>query len=108
NHALYVDGDWLTYQNWVIYSDSANVAMRKGDDGYQSITILTNNGASSANYTLNITNTGYDSGTKIVDVLSCEALSAGSDGNLTVSMSQGLPRIYYPMELLDCSGICGY
>ncbi|KAH0378125.1 alpha-amylase, partial [Aureobasidium melanogenum] len=108
NHALYVDGDWLTYQNWVIYSDSANVAMRKGDDGYQSITILTNNGASSANYTLNITNTGYDSGTKIVDVLSCEALDAGSDGNLTVSMSQGLPRIYYPMELLDCSGICGY
>ncbi|CAD0045401.1 unnamed protein product [Aureobasidium pullulans] len=108
NHALYVDGDWLTYQNWVIYSDSANVAMRKGYDGYQTVTVLTNKGASSSNYTLSVTNTGYVNGTEVVDVLSCEALTAGQSGTLTVPMSQGLPKIYYPVEVLDCSGICGY
>jgi alpha-amylase len=108
NHALFVDGDWLTYQNWVIYSDSANVAMRKGYDGYQTITVLTNKGANSADYTLSVTKTGYDSGTKVVDILTCEALTAGADGSLKVPMTQGLPKIYYPLELLDCSGICGY
>lgn len=108
NHALFVDGDWLTYQNWVVYSDSANVAMRKGYDGYQTITVLTNKGANSADYTLSVIKAGYDSGTKVVDILTCEALTAGADGGLRVPITQGLPKIYYPLELLDCSGICGY
>ncbi|KAI5241351.1 alpha-amylase [Aureobasidium subglaciale] len=108
SHALYVDADWLTYKNWVIYSNSNNVAMRKGYDGYQTITVLTNNGAGSEDYTLSVTNTGYTNGMTVVDVLSCEVLSAGTDGTLAVPMSQGLPKIYYPVELLDCSGICGY
>jgi alpha-amylase len=108
NHALFVDEGWLTYQNWVIYSDSANVAMRKGYDGYQTITVLTNKGSNSADYILSVTKTGYNSGIKVVDVLSCEALTTGADGSLKVPMTQGLPKIYYPVGLLDCSGICGY
>lgn len=108
NHAQFVDGDWLTYKNWVIYSDSNNVAMRKGYDGFETVTILTNSGASSSDYTLKVGNTGFTNGTKVVDVLSCSVLTVGTSGTLTVPMSQGLPKIYYPADLLDCSGICGY
>lgn len=108
NHAMYVDADWLTYNNRVIYSDKSNVAMRKGFSGYQTITVLTNSGASSSDYTLTVTNTGFNNGTEVVDVLSCDTLTTGDSGNLSVPMTGGLPRIYYPTELLDCSGICGY
>jgi alpha-amylase len=108
NHALFQDINWLTYQNSVIYSDSANVAMRKGNAGYQTVTVLTNSGASSADYTLSVTNTGYTNGTEVVDILSCKGLTVGASGLLTVPMTQGLPRIFYPVKLLNCSDICGY
>lgn len=107
NHALYVDGSYLTYNNYPIYSDASTIAMRKGDDGYQVIAVLSNLGASGSNYTLSLSNTGWEAGTDVMEMLTCESLVVSEDGTLPVPMSQGLPRVYYPTDNLDCSGICG-
>lgn len=107
NHALYVDGTYLTYNNYVIYSDTSTIAMRKGDAGYQVITVLSNLGASGSNYTLDLSNTGWDAGTDVMEMLTCEPLVVSDDGTLPVPMGLGQPRVYYPTDNLDCSGLCG-
>ncbi|KAI9684981.1 MAG: hypothetical protein M1820_010854 [Bogoriella megaspora] len=107
NHALSVDGSYLTYQNWPIYQDTTTVAMRKGSDGKAVITVLSNKGSNGASYTQNIPNTGLDGGAAVTEILSCDTLTAGSDGSLTVPMANGLPRVYYLTSLLSSSGVCG-
>ncbi|GAB7350076.1 hypothetical protein MBLNU459_g0743t2 [Dothideomycetes sp. NU459] len=107
NHALYVDGGYLTYRNYPIYSDASTVAMRKGYNGSQVITVLSNLGAGGSNYTLNLSNTGFESGEEVMEMLTCESAVVAEDGRLPVPMSQGLPRVYYSMDNLDCTGICG-
>lgn len=107
NHAIYVDATYLTYKNWVIYSDSNTIAMRKGYDGKQIITVLSNKGASGSSYTLTLGNTGFTSGMQVVEVITCSTVTADGSGNIAVSMAQGLPRVFYPKSGLTGSGICG-
>lgn len=106
NQAIADDADYLTYQNWVIYSDTTTIAMRKGNDGYQVITVLSNKGASGDAYTLNLSNTGWTSGTEVVEVLTCSSVTVTSSATVTVPMASGLPRVYYPAAQLSGSGIC--
>ncbi|KAI9657628.1 MAG: hypothetical protein M1821_002804 [Bathelium mastoideum] len=108
NHALSVDGEYLTYQNWPIYTDTTTVAMRKGADGQAMITVLSNKGSDGASYTQNIPNTGLAGGAGVTEILSCDTLTANSDGSLNVPMAQGLPRVYYLTSTLSQSGICGH
>ncbi|GME28447.1 hypothetical protein GTA08_BOTSDO06744 [Neofusicoccum parvum] len=106
NQAISKDADYLTYQNWVIYSDTTTIAMRKGFDGYQIITVLSNKGANGDAYTLNLSNTGWTSGTQVVEILTCSTVTVTSSNTVTVPMSNGLPRIYFPRTQLTGSGIC--
>lgn len=107
NHALYVDGGYLTYKNWVIYSDTTTLAMRKGYDDKQIIAVLSNKGASGAAYTLTLGNTGFTAGMQVMEMLTCTTVTVDSDGNIAVPMASGLPRVYYPKSALAGSGICG-
>lgn len=107
NRAIYKDANYVNYQNWVIYSDTTTIGMRKGFDGNQIITILSNKGASGASYTQAIGNTGWTSGTQVVEILTCTTVTIDSSNNLNVPMAQGLPRIYFPLTSLSGSGICG-
>ncbi|KAH8152050.1 uncharacterized protein LAJ45_04044 [Morchella importuna] len=102
NRAIEVSGDtYLTYQAWVIYSDTNSLAIRKGDI----VTVMTNLG-SSGSATLSVTSTGYTAGATVVDVLSCTTLTVGTSGTLSVSITSGLPKVFYPSASLSGSGIC--
>lgn len=80
--------------------------MRKGYKGTQTITILSNKGASGDEYTLNLSNTGYEAGSKLTEIISCSTVTVGDDGKVPVSMKEGLPRILYPSSVLEGSTLC--
>ena len=122
--AIAQNDTYLTYQNYPVYTDTSTLAMRKGFDGNQIITVLSNLGAQGANYTLQLGNTGYDAGSTVVDILACQDATVDGSGVLPVEMGQGLPRVcqgvafshwyqlttaqvFYPQAQLKGSGICG-
>jgi len=108
--AISKNSTYLTYQNYPIYSDSNTIAMRKGFDGNQIVTVLSNRGASGSSYTLTLTNseTRYTAVENVVEVLSCTTVTVDSSGNLAVPMASGLPRVFYPATQMSGSGMCGY
>lgn len=67
--------------------------MRKGFDGNQVITVLSNLGANGPSYTFSLGNTGYTAGQVVVEVLSCTQVTADGNGNIVVSMGAGLPKV---------------
>ncbi|EGC43184.1 alpha-amylase [Histoplasma capsulatum var. duboisii H88] len=105
--AIADDVNYLTYKNYPIYQDQNTIAMRKGFDGKQIITVLSNLGSSGASYTLQLGGTGYPAGMRVTDVYTCTSSAVGSNGQLPVPMGAGEPRILYPSERLVGSGICG-
>lgn len=81
--------------------------MRKGFDGSQVIGVFTNAGSNgSPSVTLASSQTGFTANQALIDVMSCTAATADSSGSLSVTLSGGLPRIYYPVAGLSGSGIC--
>ncbi|KAB8239457.1 alpha-amylase [Aspergillus alliaceus] len=106
SHAISTDKSYLTYKNWPIYKDDTTIAMRKGSDGSQVITVLSNKGANGDSYTLSLENTGYTAGQKLTEVVTCSIVTVGSDGKVPVPMEKGLPRVLYPSEKLGDSKIC--
>lgn len=107
SRAIAVSADYLTYQNWIIYSDSSTMAIRKGFDGRQVISVFSNRGSSGGSYTLNLKSHGYPNGYEVLDVLSCTMATVDTSGTLPVPMAQGLPRVYFPTAQLTGSKICG-
>lgn len=72
-----------------VYTDKNNIALRKG----KIVSVYTNLGANSPDYTLSVSGTGYAANQRLVEVLSCSNVTVGADGILGVGMSQGLPRV---------------
>ncbi|KAJ5772917.1 hypothetical protein N7457_007813 [Penicillium paradoxum] len=102
-----VKGDnYTTYQNYPIYKDEHALAMRKGDDGSQTITVLTNAGSGGDSSTLSVPDTGFKAGDKLTEVITCEAVTVDDSGNVPVPMAGGEPRILYPSDLLKDSKLC--
>ncbi|KAK4928504.1 hypothetical protein LTR49_004911 [Elasticomyces elasticus] len=101
-HASSDDSSYLIYENYPIYTDTTTIAMRKG----KMVTVLSNKGADGAAYTQSIP-AGYASGSGLTELLSCNTVTAGSDGSISVPMANGQPRIYYPTAALSGSGLCG-
>lgn len=93
SHAIYKDWNYLRYMAYAIYSDSSTIAMRKGFDGYQTIGIFSNLGATGPSYTLKLENTGYTSGQTVTEMLQCKSITADGGGNIAVPMGQGLPKV---------------
>ena len=98
-NAVAKDSGYLTYKNSPIYKDTTTIAMRKG----KMVTILSNKGSSGDNYT-QVIPANYASGTKVVDLLTCNSLTAATDGSIAVPMGAGAPRVYYPSS--DATKIC--
>lgn len=80
--------------------------MRKGNNGTQVVTVLTNAGAGGSSYTLSLPDTGYSAGAALTEVLSCTDITVSDDGEVPVPMESGLPRVLYPTAKLEGSGIC--
>lgn len=97
SQAIAQDSTYLSYQAYPVYSDSNTIVMRKGYTGYQVIGVYTNVGSSGyKSLTLTSSMTGFTAGQSLVDVLSCTAFTADYSGNLAVTLSSGLPRVFYP------------
>lgn len=81
--------------------------MRKGSQGSQQvITLLSNHGSSGSSYTFDLSNHGYSSGSKLVELYTCSSLQVDSNGNIPVPMSSGLPRALVPAAWVSGSGLC--
>ncbi|KAI3401655.1 hypothetical protein diail_9319 [Diaporthe ilicicola] len=106
--AISKDSTYLDYSAWPIYSDSHTIGMRKGYAGYQIVGVYSNVGSgASTTVTLTAVSTGFTSGQALTDVMSCNSFTADSSGNLAVTVSAGVPRVFYPTAALSGSGICG-
>lgn len=97
--AIAADTEYLSHNTHLIYSDRTAVDLRKGSDGKQVITVLSNSGANGDNYTLSLSDTGWENGDKVVDVLTCTTMTVSSDSSSIVPIDFGLPRAYYPSGL---------
>ncbi|KAI9702084.1 MAG: hypothetical protein M1836_001428 [Candelina mexicana] len=106
HQAIEMDSNYLIYKNYPVYSNGHVIAMRKGFDGNQVITVLTNGGQSSKEYTFALGGTGFRPGEVLVEVTKCVTVSINADGSLDVAMAQGLPKVFYPARHLSGSGIC--
>lgn len=108
SRAIAQDSSYLSYQAYPVYTDNNNIAMRKGRDGYQVIGVFTNKGSSgSSSLTLTTSMTGFTASQSVVDVMSCTTFTTDSSGSLGVTLSGGIPRVFYPSARLSGSGICG-
>lgn len=106
--AISQDSTWVTYQAYSIYSDTHTIGMRKGNTGHQIIGVYSNVGSSgSTTVTLTAANTGFTASQSVTDVMSCTAFTADSSGDLSVSISAGVPRVFYPTTALSGSSLCG-
>lgn len=105
-HVIRKDHNYLIYQNHPLYSNAHVIAMRKGFDNYQVITVLTNAGADSADYTFVLGGTGFQPKEVLVEITKCATVVIQDDGSLHVAMDQGLPKVFYAAKHLRGSGIC--
>lgn len=105
--AISKDSSYLTYNAWPVYSDTHTIGLRKGNAGYQVVGVYSNVGASgSTTVTLTSANTGFTAGQALTDVMSCTAFTADSSGGLTVTISGGVPRVFYPTAALSGYSSC--
>lgn len=106
HYAISQGTNYTAYKNYVIYSDDNTLAMRKGYDGSQTVTVLSNLGTDGPSYVLNLTGTGFPAGAKLIDLLNCNIATVDTDGNVALAMQSGLPRVLYLFSLNAISGFC--
>lgn len=106
SHSIHLSGK-ITHdllQNTPIYQDNNNLAMVKGSNGTQVVTVVSNVGSSSGQYTLTVQGAGYAAGTSLMDLISCTKVTVQSSGDISVPMSSGLPSVLYPASKLNGTG----
>lgn len=106
NHVISIDPGYTTYGIKAIYNDAHTAAFRKGTDGKQIVSVITNGGENSGTSTLKLAGTGWRAGTEVVEILTCRRSTVAQDGSLEVAMDSGLPRVYVAGGVTDLSMIC--
>jgi alpha-amylase len=107
SRAIQQDQNYLSSNTSTIYSDQHVVAMRKGFDGYQIISVYANVGAGQTfNVTLSSAQTGFKAGDQLVEVTKCATSKVDANGNLVATSPNGEPKVFYPLNRLSGSGIC--
>lgn len=105
-HSIRTDPTYIDSKSYPIYTGSSEVVVRKGQR--QTIMVLSTQGENSGDYNLSLPVT-YELGTVAMDVLNCVNYTVDSfTGNLVVPMSKGEPRVLFPLDQMDGSGLCGF
>ncbi|KAL2013069.1 hypothetical protein VTN00DRAFT_594 [Thermoascus crustaceus] len=105
-HSIRIDPTYIDSKSYPIYTGSSEVVVRKGQR--QTIMVLSTQGEKSGDYNLSLPVT-YELGTVAMDVLNCVNYTVDSStGNLVVPMSKGEPRVLFPLDQMDGSGLCGF
>ncbi|KAF1978805.1 glycoside hydrolase family 13 protein [Bimuria novae-zelandiae CBS 107.79] len=107
NKASFSVTPFLTSMAKVVYYDAHNVAFAKGPPDAMILTMINNNGAHAANYTLQVATSRFTPRTPVVELLTCTQMMVGSQGSLTLTVTGGTPLVLYPYNLLQGTGWCG-
>jgi alpha-amylase len=106
-HAYFLSRDYLDLPTHTIYQDSSVLAFTKGVEGRQVVMVLSTQPSTSKYYTIRMFYS-YNAGVQLVDVLNCKNYTVDNYGLLEVDMNKGEPRVFFPSEYMDGSGLCGY
>jgi len=106
NHAISTDNRYVTNHSITLWHDNSTYANRKGPEGVQIVTVLSNQGSKGGSYELSVPNAGLP-GTEFTEIFNCTTVSANNAGNITVQMSGGAPKVFFPTHQLNGTGLCG-
>ncbi|KAL4815129.1 glycoside hydrolase superfamily [Aspergillus spinulosporus] len=110
-HAISLGSDYLDEQTVPLFRGGSELAFSKGVEGRQIIMLLSGQGSKGDPYTLTLP-VSYNAGTTVTDVLNCvnyTAVASGERaGELDVPMAKGEPRVFFPADLMEGSGLCGH
>ena len=72
------------------------------------LTLLSNGGNSSTtSWNVSGSDTGYAPDTVLLDLLTCQTTTTGSDGGVNVQSEGGQPKVYVPQAALNGNVMCG-
>lgn len=106
-HAYQLDNTYVTQQTSNIYTGGSELGFSKGVEGKQVIMLLSTQGTNSTPYDVILKGT-YNAGMGITEVLYCKNYTVDEVGTVRVGMESGLPRVFFPTQLMDGSGLCGH
>lgn len=98
NQAANKDNSYPSTVSSIIYSDDHTIATKKAN----LVAIFTNVGAS-ASPSVTLSQSGFQKGDQVVDLLTCSSTTVGDSG-LEVTMALGVPKVYASSSV--ASGIC--
>lgn len=101
-----VDPQYYDVVSYPIYTGSSEIAIRKGNEGRQTILVLSSNGANGGAYTLTLPVT-YEPGKVVTEIITCTNYTIKEDGSLDLAMDKGEPRVLWPADQMGGSGLCG-
>lgn len=106
-HAYNLYNDYVNIESYPIYRGGSELVIRKGIDGRETIMVLSTQGTGSGEYTLTMP-VSFLAGTVAIDILDCRNYTVNQRGELSVDMNKGEPRVLFPMDMMEGSGLCGY
>jgi alpha-amylase len=106
HHAVRTSYNYTTFHHYAIYNEAGTIALRKGNDGSQVVTVLTNDGENGKAHDLALTGHGFNA--SVTEIFSCEEYTVGDDGVISLPMEAGEPKVLYPTDLLYGSGLCDF
>ncbi|KAJ5580342.1 glycoside hydrolase superfamily [Penicillium hispanicum] len=106
-HALSLGTDYVTMESQLVYQGSSEIAFKKGVEGRHVTMLLSNQGSNGRPFNLTLP-VSYNAGMVVMDILNCRNHTINNEGELIVGMDKGEPRVFFPVNLLPGSGLCGY
>ncbi|KAL5001265.1 glycoside hydrolase superfamily [Aspergillus recurvatus] len=107
NHAIRLDQHYVSNHSEELYLDGSTYATRKGTEGSQILSVFSNQGSQAGPYNLTIPG-AFKPGTEVIEVLSCEKVTADHEGKIVVEMGEGEPKAFFPIRKMNGSGLCGF
>ncbi|KAL2846172.1 glycoside hydrolase superfamily [Aspergillus pseudoustus] len=107
-HITNLGADYLDSATVPVYRDDGAIAFRKGVEGRHVVMLLSTQSSSQASaFTLPL-KVAYNAGTQVTEVLACYNQTVANNGELVVTMERGEPRVFFPSDLMEGSGLCGW
>ena len=106
-HAALLGTNYFEDSTHTIYQGASELGFTKGVQGRQVVMVLSTQPSTSGAYNLDMAVT-YNAGTVIMDVLNCKNYTVDNQGLLRVNMDKGEPRVFFPTQYMEGSGLCGY
>ena len=104
--AIKTNHDFVDYHAYPIYTDDSTIVVRKGFEGRQIVSVLSNQGsAQMQDYNLTVA-TAYTPGGLVTEITQCKNYTINQYGQLIVPMQSGEPKIFFNAHKMNGSQIC--